>query len=207
MPTVLLIRHGDNDYAKKQRLAGRLPGIHLNEKGRAQAEELARALRKVPLKAVYSSPLERAVETAQPIAEVHGLKVIKRAGLIETDQGMWEGKSVKSLRRSKEWKSVHLRPSRFHHPGGESMLHQQMRQVEEIEAICALHKAKDVIACVGHGDPIKLVIAHFIGLPLDHFQRLMLDTASVSTLLMKGEWGTMLLNLNWTAKGFGAKKF
>ena len=83
MPTVLLIRHGENDFVKKGRLAGRKPGVHLNERGRAQAENLAKALAKTPIKAVYSSPLERTVETAEPIAKAQKLKVIKREGLNE----------------------------------------------------------------------------------------------------------------------------
>jgi probable phosphoglycerate mutase len=201
MPTVLLIRHGENDFITRQRLAGRLPGVHLNEKGRAQARVLAAALKDVLLKAVYSSPLERALETAQPIAAAHGLRVVKRPGLIETDQGEWEGKPIASLRRKKEWKLVQAQPSRFHHPGGESMVQQQARQIAEMEAICALHSDKDTVACVGHGDPIKLLIAHYIGLPLDNFQRLHLNTASVSTLVI-GNKGTKLVNLNWSAAQF-----
>lgn len=205
MQTVLLIRHAENDYSQKQRLAGRLPGIHLNEQGRAQAAALAEALGELPLMAVYSSPLERAVETAEPIAAAHGLKVIKRDGLTETLLGTWEGQSVKRLRRNKQWRLLHEQPSRFRFPGGEWMVEQQARRVAEIEAICAQHKAKELIACVGHADPLKLVIAYYIGLPLDHFQRIGLNVASVSTLRMSGKWGTTLVNLNWTPRIFGEK--
>lgn len=204
MPTVLLIRHGENDFIKQQRLAGRLPGIHLNEKGRAQAAALAGALKTLPIKAIYSSPLERAVETAQPIANALGLRVVKRPGLIETDQGDWEGKHIAKLRRKKEWKLVHSQPSRFRHPGGESMVHQQMRLVEEMEAICKLHADKDLIVCVGHGDPLKLTVAYYIGLPLDNFQRLHVNTASVTALAI-GKNGVKLLALNWTVKELAAK--
>ena len=77
MPVVLLIRHGENEYVKKGRLAGRKPGVHLNDKGRAQAEALAEALKNMPLKAVYSSPLDRTMETAAPLAEIHKLAVIR----------------------------------------------------------------------------------------------------------------------------------
>lgn len=204
MPTVLLIRHGENDFVKKQRLAGRLPGVHLNARGQAQAAALAEALKDLPLKAVYSSPLDRAVETAAPIARRHGLKVIERADLIETRLGDWEGKSIARLRRTKEWKILQNNPSRFRFPGGEWVVENQARLVAEIEALCAKHKAKDVFACVGHADPIKLIVAHYIGLPLDLFQRLVLATASVSTLII-GEGEAKLLNMNWSAKDFGKK--
>jgi probable phosphoglycerate mutase len=205
MPTVLLIRHGENDYVKKQRLAGRLPGVHLNERGRAQAQALAQALKDTPLKEVYCSPLDRAVETAQPIAAARGLRVVKREALVETRLGEWEGQSVKRLSRSKQWKILQEHPSRFRFPGGEWIVEQQARLVAEIEALCALHKPKDVIACVGHADPLKLIIAYYIGLPLDNFQRLMVNTASISTLVL-GERGAMLLNLNQSAKDFENKQ-
>ncbi len=205
MPTVLLIRHAENDYVKKQRLAGRLPGVHLNARGRTQAQALARALKDTPLKAVYSSPLDRAMETAQPIAAVHGLKAVKRDGLVETRLGSWEGQSVKRLSRSKQWKLLQEHPSRFRFPGGEWMVEQQARLVTEIETLCARHKPKDIIACVGHADPLKLIIAYYIGLPLDHFQRLMVDTASISTLVL-GAHGALLLNLNRSVKDFSEKR-
>ncbi len=205
MPTVLLIRHGENDYVKKRRLAGRLPGVHLNERGRAQAQALALALKDTPLKAVYCSPLDRAVETAQPIAAAHGLKVVKREALVETRLGEWEGQSVKRLSRTKQWKLLQEHPSRFRFPGGEWMVEQQARLVAEIEALCAMHKPKDIIVCVGHADPLKLIIAYYIGLPLDNFQRLMVNTASISTLML-GAHGALLLKLNQSAKDFEKKQ-
>lgn len=188
-----------NDYAKKWRLAGRLPRIHLNEKGRAETSALAKALKDVPLKAVYSSPLDRAVETAQIIAKVHELRVETRQSLIETALGEWEGKSVKRLNRDKRWRQLQEHPSQFQFPGGEWMVEQQARLVTEVETLCARHRAKDHIAIVGHADPLKLVIAYYVGLPLDLFQRLTVDTASVSTLIV-GAKGSRLLRLNWKPK-------
>lgn len=204
MPTVLLIRHGENDYVKKQVLAGRLPGVHLNERGRAQAQALAQALKDIQLKAVYSSPLDRAVETARPIAAAHKLKVVKRDGLVETLLGEWEGKSVKRLSRSKQWKLLQEHPSRFRFRGGEWMVEHQARLVAEIETLCGRHEPKDIIACVGHADPLKLIIAYYIGLPLDHFQRLSISTASISTLQL-GAGDARLVNLNVSAQEFQNK--
>lgn len=195
MPTLLLIRHGENDYTKKHRLAGHLPGVHLNEQGQKQAQALAEALQDVPLAAIYSSPLERAVETATPIAGVHRLEVQIEAGLIETHVGQWQGQSWKILRHTKAWKVVQNAPSRFQFPEGETFYQCQNRVVSALDAILRRHKPKDIIACVFHADPIKLAVAHYIGLPLDHFQRLGCETGSV-TVLHIGDSGANLMKLN-----------
>jgi probable phosphoglycerate mutase len=196
MPTILLIRHAENDYIKKGRLPGRLQGVHLNEKGRAQAQALAEKLAQAPIKAVYTSPLERAVETAEPIAQVLGMEAVVRPGLIETNCGDWQGKSYKSLRRLKIWRKVQITPSLFRFPGGESFVEAQTRIVGDLEALQALHDEKDLFVCVSHGDPIKLAIAYYLGMPLDHFQRLFTAPASISTLYV-GEGGSHLLTLNF----------
>lgn len=195
MPILFLIRHGENDYVKKNRLAGRLPGVHLNKNGLAQAQALAERLKEAPLKAVYSSPLERAVETAQPLAQLLGLEVLQRSGLLETDYGEWTDQSLKALRRLKLWKNVQQAPSLMRFPGGESFAECQHRVCQEIETICSQHEPKDLLACVFHADPIKLALAYFIGLPLDQFQRLMIVPASVSVLSI-GEHGSALLQMN-----------
>jgi len=199
MPIVHLIRHGHNDYVKRNLLAGRLSGVHLNEKGRIEVAALAEAMKAAPLKAVYSSPLDRAMETAQIVAKLHGLQVEKRPNLIETALGDWEGKSVKQLSRDKRWRQLQQLPSQFRFPGGEWMVEQQARLITEVETLCARHKPKDHFAIVGHADPLKLVIAYYIGLPLDAFQRLGLDTASVSTLDIKDK-EIRLLRMNWKPK-------
>ncbi len=195
MPLLLLIRHGENDFVKTGKLAGQLPEIHLNEKGRQQAEELAQALENLPIKALYSSPLERARETAAPLAAKLGLDVQIRPGLIETGIGAWAGKELKALRKLPEWKVVQDAPSRFRFPEGESFIECQARLVSEIESIVKAHVREDIIACVSHSDPIKLITAYYLGMPLDHFQRLGCDTASVTVFLF-GEKGVLLSKLN-----------
>jgi len=196
MPTILLIRHGENDYTKKGILPGRMPGVHLNDKGRAQAQALAEKLAQAPIKAVYSSPLERAVETAEPIAAALGLEAAIRTGLIETDCGEWQGKSHKSLRRLKAWRMVQSTPSLFRFPGGESFAESQGRVVAEVESLRLQHEEKDLFVCVSHGDPIRLAVAYYLGLPLDHFQRLFASPASISALYV-GDAGSRLLTLNF----------
>lgn len=195
MTLLLLIRHGENDYTKQGRLAGYLPDIHLNERGQKQAQALAEALKQVPLKAIYASPLERALETALPIAKAHGLKVIREAGLMETDLGKWQGRSLAALNLNKHWKVVQHAPSRAQFPEGETFYQCQTRVVNALDRICAAYKPRDLIACVFHADPIKLAVAHYLGLPLDHFQRLGCDTGSIS-LLAVNETGAYLMWLN-----------
>jgi probable phosphoglycerate mutase len=196
MPIFLLIRHGENDYVKKGRLPGRKPGVHLNENGRSQALALAEKLKDAPVKAVYSSPLDRAMETAQPIATLLNQEVIPREGLLETEVGEWQDKSLKGLRRLKAWRNVQFAPSRFRFPGGEGFIDTQERIRHEIDALCIKHDPKDLIVCVSHADPIKLAIAYYLGLPLDLFQRLHVSPASISALMVS-DHGSSLLNLNY----------
>ncbi len=196
MPLLLLIRHGENDYVKSGKMAGRLPGIHLNEKGKKQAQSLAEALKEIPLEAVYSSPLERAMETAQPIAKIHKLRILREPNLMDTDVGKWQGRSWRVLGLTKVWKIVQNAPSRFRFPQGESFLEAQTRYVNTIEQIIKKHnKPKDIVVVVFHADPIKLVVAHFLGMPLDHFQRLSCDTGSV-TVIYASESRANLIKLN-----------
>lgn len=182
MTEIILIRHGEVEALRKGKFYGRKPGVHLNAAGQAQAKALAAILKGQKLSAVYSSPLDRALETAKPIAKAHKLEVTGRWGLEETDLGEWLGKSIKRLKRGKNWQDLQYRPSRFRFPGGESIQEQQARLVSEIEEILAMHKAKDRIVCVSHADPIKLIVAFYLGLPMDLFQRISIGPASVSRL-------------------------
>jgi probable phosphomutase (TIGR03848 family) len=195
MPLLLLIRHGENDFTKKHKLAGYTPEVHLNERGQTQAQALADALKDVPIKAIYSSPLERAMETATPIAAARRLEVQVEAGLLETNVGKWQGRSLASLRLQKHWKVVQSAPSRAQFPEGETFYECQARIVTALDSISKKYKPQDVIACVFHADPIKLAVAHYIGLPLDHFQRLSCDTGSLTALYV-GEAGANLIKLN-----------
>jgi len=187
MPTFLLIRHGENDYVKTGKMAGRLPGVHLNERGQEQAEALGLALKDVPLSAVYSSPLERAIETATPIIAGRGLEIQLISDLMDTDVGEWQGQELKHLYKLPEWKNVQQVPSRFHFPGGESFIGLQTRMINVFESLARKHGDDEIVAVVFHADPMKLVLAYYLGMPLDTFQRLSCDTGSLSILrLVKG---------------------
>jgi probable phosphomutase (TIGR03848 family) len=197
MPIFLFIRHGETDYNKKMLFPGRIPDVHLNKKGRQQAQAVADRLAKVPIKAIYASPLDRAMETAKLLGDVLKLEIIPMAGLLETDCGEWQGQSVKKLSRQKIWQSVQRHPSLFTFPGGESISECQHRMVQAIESLRSIHAPEDLVACFSHADPIKQAISYYLGLPLDNFQRLAIDAASISVVHIS-ENGTRLIMLNYT---------
>ncbi len=195
MPTLFLIRHGENDYLAKNKLPGHIPGIHLNERGREQAVELAQTLGSLPIKAIYSSPLERAIETAEPLAKSLGLGIQIRPDLTDTDPGEWAGRSWKVLSRSRIWKVIQDTPSQVQFPGGETFIRCQKRVVNTLVAIIGAYK-DELVAIFCHGDPIKLAVAHFLGMPLDNFQRITISTGSVTILKINGSSAKLLaLNL------------
>jgi probable phosphoglycerate mutase len=197
MPTFYLIRHAENDLTGR-RLPGWLPGIHLNERGLAQARALAEILAPVKLAALYCSPLERARETAKPLAAAKGLQVRIRPDLGEVRVGRWEGESLHRLRRLKLWGVIQQAPSLARFPDGESFVEAQARVVAELEALRRLHPGpRAAIACVSHSDTLKLALAHYAGIPLDLFQRLTIEPASVSVLRVS-DGHIRLLQLNDT---------
>jgi probable phosphoglycerate mutase len=165
-----------------KKLAGRLPGVHLNEQGQAQARRLAAELAELPIKAVIASPLDRAQETAEPIARVHALTVVTNEGLVEIDYGQWQGKSIKQLRRTKLWKAVQEAPDGFRFPEGESFHEAQARVAQTLETLSQAYAARDLVVCVSHCDVIRLAVAYFLHMPLNAFQRLRIDPASVTAL-------------------------
>jgi probable phosphoglycerate mutase len=182
MTVLLLIRHAHTDTAGK-RLTGWARGVRLNDRGRQEAASLAERLEGVPIRAIYSSPLERCRETAAPIARARALGVSVRRGLIEVDYGEWTGRTIAGLRRTKLWRIVQQAPSRLQFPGGESLLQVQARAVAEVEAIAAAHP-KQTVAVVTHADVVRLLVMHYAGMHLDKLQRLVVDPASVSVLAL-----------------------
>jgi probable phosphomutase (TIGR03848 family) len=193
-PTVLLVvRHALNDWVS-DRLAGWTPDVHLNDKGRAQAEALAQRLADKPISAIYSSPLERAVETAQIIASPHNLEVQIREGVSEVRYGEWTGQSLKELAKEDAWRVVQFYPSGARFPGGEAIREMQARTVAELDAIVAAHPSETVLV-VSHADVIKAALAHYAGLHLDLFQRLVVSPASLSVVAFTS-MGPRLICLN-----------
>jgi probable phosphoglycerate mutase len=195
--TFLLIRHGAHDLLGK-RIAGRGPGVHLNEQGRAQVESLAERLEHLPIRAVYSSPLERARETALPLAARLGLPLQVSEEITELDFGDWNGQTFEELRGQPEWNLFNSYRSGTRIPNGELMLEAQARMVAWMGRARERHP-DGCVALVGHGDPIKAAVAYSLGVPLDLFQRLEISPASVSVLLLS-DWGPQVLCVNHTGK-------
>lgn len=186
MAIILLIRHGENNWVGK-RLAGRTPGVHLNENGRKQAEAISNLLDRLPFNAIYSSPLERAVETAQPLADKISLTINVEEDLQEIDFGSWQGKTMKQLHRLKLWKTVQTEPEAMTFPGGESFRSAQIRLASCLMEINKKHSDHDLVACFSHSDSIRLLVAHFLNMPLNVFQRISIDTTSITSIIIASE--------------------
>jgi probable phosphomutase (TIGR03848 family) len=191
---VLLVRHGKTATTGRV-LPGRLRGLHLSDDGRRQADAVARRIGRSPaVAAVYASPLERATETAAPIARACRRAIRTERGLIEVDVGEWSGASLRRLRRRREWPLVQRYPSGFSFPGGESFAAMQVRVVSAIGRLVARHRGHTIVA-VSHADPIKAAVAHALGMPLDLFQRIVIGPASITAILYRHE-GPVVLMLN-----------
>ena len=195
MAIFLLVRHGENDWVKKHRLAGWLPGVHLNETGRKQAQEAGIRLASLPVQAVYSSPVIRCVETAEYIAPQFDLPIILNEEFGETRYGKWEGKKIKKLARKPSWQIVQFYPSRMRFPKGEALREVQFRAVQALEKLAAKHESETVVV-VSHADVIKLVVAHYIGVHIDLFQRIAVSPASVSVLHLSDKGFVQVLRIN-----------
>jgi probable phosphomutase (TIGR03848 family) len=184
MTTILLVRHAVNDYVKTGKLAGRLPDIHLNDEGKAQAEALGARLADSPIKHLYASPLDRTMETAAAIQAHHLHLTVQTNELVgEVKYGDWEGMSIALLRMRKLWSVIQEYPSRAVFPNGEALRDAQTRAVNEIERLVQAHP-KEMIVVVSHADIIKMVLAHYLGMHLDNFQRLVVSPASISTITL-----------------------
>ena len=195
MATIILVRHGENDWSKNNKLAGWLPGVHLNETGHRQAEAVAQRLAALPIKAVYSSPLTRCVETAAYIADTHRLSVQHLEEIGEVRYGEWEGKKISKLARKPMWHAVQFFPSRARFPGGETLGETQYRAVTALEETAARHE-KEMVVVVSHADVIRLLLAHYLGVHIDLFQRLVIAPASVSILSLSPGGLVRVLRLN-----------
>ena len=193
MTTFFMVRHAVTDHTGK-RLSGWMEGISLNDVGREQADAVASSLSGVKFEAVYSSPIERTNETARAIAALHDVRVQTRRGLGEVEYGGWTNRPLRSLMRTKLWSTVQRFPSAARFPDGESLREVQVRALVEIERIAAEHP-KGNVCCVSHGDVIKLVLAHYMGVHIDLFQRIVVAPASVSVFTLS-ERGPMILSLN-----------
>jgi broad specificity phosphatase PhoE len=180
MTTILLIRHGENDSVG-QWLPGRKAGLHLNFAGLEQAQQIAHCLEKAPITGVISSPMERAIETAVPLAQVQRLTVEIRNEFIEMEPGEWTGRKFTDLVNNTDWLELRKNPAASGFPGGETFAGAQKRLWKALRSV--IHGNPDgMVAIFSHADCIRLLTTKALGIPLKRFNRLLVDTASLTVL-------------------------
>lgn len=195
--TILLVRHGQTPTTGKV-LPGRAKGLHLADEGHRQAQVAADRIGELKVHAVYSSPLERAKETAAPISKALGLKTKVDRGLFECDFGDWTGKELSKLNKLPEWQTVQRAPSTFRFPNGESFTEMQTRMVSALDRLRLAHPGETIV-CVSHADTIKAAVAHALGTHIDLFQRIVISPASVSAITWHSG-GPIVLAVNSTGR-------
>ncbi|WP_406830907.1 MSMEG_4193 family putative phosphomutase [Pedococcus sp. KACC 23699] len=204
MPTLLLVRHGHSSANGEGILAGRLPGIHLTDRGREQAQHLGKRFEGVAPVRVVSSPLERCLETAEPLAQAVGLTVEVEDDLQECAYGAWSGRKLAELTKDPLWSTVQDDPTSARFPDHETYAAESLTEMSErvvaavrrIDAeVAQEHGDKAVWVAVSHGDLVKALLADATGSGLGHFQRYTADPASVSAIRYGGRH-TFLLAAN-----------
>ena len=188
-----LVRHATHDLVDRV-LCGRMAGVSLGEEGRAQARRLAERLSRERIAALYTSPLERARETAAPIAERLGLEARPCDAINEIDLGEWAGKAFAALAEDPRWSSWNEARSVSRPPGGESMLEAQARVIAGLEALRAAHPDA-AVALVSHSDVIKAALTYCLGLPIDGYRLIEISPGSISSVAV-GDWGAKVMSIN-----------
>ena len=197
MTTFLLIRHAAPDLPPDT-LAGRAPGVNLSVQGQSQAQRLAVRLAGLAIDAIYSSPLERAMQTAEPMAEYARRSVQCCEAFADIEYSEWTGKHFDELNEDARWRHWNDFRSGAPLPNGSMMLEVQVRAVLAIEELRRRHADK-VVAVVSHSDVIKALVAHYLGVPLDLMQRVEISPASLSVLAIY-DWGARVIRLNDTGE-------
>lgn len=207
MPTVLLVRHGHSSANGEGILAGRLPGIHLTARGREQAAQLGEGFAGLPVVRVVSSPLERCLETAEPLAAAVGVEVTIDDDLQECAYGAWTGRPISELAKEPLWATVQDDPESARFPDDERYAAESLRAMSDRVVAAARRHDAEVAAAAGesglwvvvtHGDLLKALLADATGSGLRHFQRYTADPASVSVVRYGGRH-TFLLTANQVA--------
>lgn len=180
MTRFLLIRHAVTDATDK-RLVGRSAGVRLNEQGRAQAQVLAERLSMAPIAAIYSSPLERTLETAEPMVRLLGIDAVPCEDFLEIEFGEWTDAAFEQLSGQRSFQRFNSFRSCSRIPGGEFMLQAQSRMIIGLDRLRARHP-QQTVAVFSHGDMIKAAVAYYAGIPLDLFKRIEISPASISVV-------------------------
>jgi broad specificity phosphatase PhoE len=196
--TLLIIRHGQTTWNAEHRLPGQLPGVVLNDTGKQQAARLAEALNVLPISAVISSPLERARETAEYIARERNLQIQLEPGLMDTDVGPWAGQAISELSKNNPDWTAYVRNPTVAPEGVETFPQVQQRVVAAVERWCEHDDIGAYPAFVAHADVIKLLIAHYTGLPAERAGSISIDNASVSIVELEKDRSPHVLSIGWS---------
>ena len=199
MARLILARHASTAETGR-RLTGRLPGVGLTPEGIEQAAALTGSLTGTTIERIYTSPARRCRETARILAEPHGLTPVPYRSLIEVDYGSWSGRALGSLRRTKLWQLLHTSPTRVRFPGGESIIDVHARTVGACEELATAHRGATLLL-VTHGDVIRIAAAHYLGVPLDLYQRLSVAPASLTTIDLPEGGPPRLFSVNFVPGG------
>jgi probable phosphomutase (TIGR03848 family) len=187
VPTLILLRHGKSTANGAGVLAGRTEGVQLDETGVAEADNLVQRLAGVPIAEIVRSPMLRCEQTVAPLAADRGLTPLVEPELSEVDYGSWTGSALKTLAKEPLWRVVQAHPSAAVFPGGEGLAGMQARAVAAVRRhdarIAAEHGPHAVWLACSHGDVIKAVLADALATHLDNFQRIMVDTCSISVVI------------------------
>lgn len=204
MTTFLLLRHAHSTANEAGVLAGRLEDVHLSEIGKRQSLEIAESLKDFDIGPIYSSPLERCIESLTPFAKKQSKRISKIPSLIEMDYGSWSGKNLKILRHTSLWRKIQRSPSQVTFPEGESFASAARRVEKALTTLNKKHPKSTVLVC-SHGDIIKMAVQITLGGELDKFQRVIIDPASLTTLVWSGRDRAVVSLNNRLTKRSGKK--
>lgn len=204
MTTFLFLRHAHSQANAAGVLAGRTEGIHLSDKGEQQAEDLRVFLGSFQIQKIYSSPLERCIETVRPFSESIKKKISIAPGFIEMDYGSWSGEKLRELSKKSLWRSIQKRPETVTFPEGESFIQAWRRIERSLTDLSKSHPKSTVLIC-SHGDIIKMALTMTLRSPLNTFQNIIVDPASLSSAYWNGKQRT-LLSSNLTMKNHAKVK-
>ena len=188
MTTFYLVRHGETGA---KQINGRRPGVHLNPEGQAQAQRMAERFSKIPIAALYASPLERTMDTAQYLSGKLNLPIQTEDAVLEIDFGDWTGKTLEELTNDPRWKRFNSFRSGTRIPEGETMLEVQQRFVNWIDNIRRQHVDQRVVV-VSHGDPIKCVLMYYAGMHIDMYNRFDVGLTSVNVVSIDDDHARIL---------------
>ncbi|MBB1515652.1 MSMEG_4193 family putative phosphomutase [Tessaracoccus sp. MC1679] len=189
MTKVVLIRHARSTANADGVLAGRMPGVSLDDVGRGQARALGELLSEARIAAAYTSPIQRCRETAA-LAGFPDATILE--GVSECDYGVWTGAKLAALKDEMLWADIQATPSAVSFPGGESMMEMFARTTEAVAELAERHPDTDTVVVFSHGDPIKAILAHAFGMQLDDFQRVHVGPAGVSVVEYLAQRPTVL---------------